>query len=140
MFHMKLFVGAKALVVHQGKVLLVRESSVYKDASEVGKWDVPGGRIEPEETLIEALKREVFEESGLQVTTGRILGAFDGFPTIRGEKCHVVRVYFECTPLNTDVVLSADHDEFDWVEPHDVGDKILVDDIAEMLAAVRCGQ
>jgi ADP-ribose pyrophosphatase YjhB (NUDIX family) len=120
---MQLFVGAKGLVHHNGKVLLLRESSKYLDGAELGKWDVPGGRINSEETLREGLVREVKEESGLDVEPGEILGAFDGFPMIRGEKCHVARIYFACEAKNTD--------------PKDVEGKELVNDIAEILEIFR---
>lgn len=113
--------------------MLLRESKEYEDGSEEGKWDVPGGRIESEETLGEGLLREVKEESGLIVQKGKLLGAFDGFPLIKGEKCHVVRLYFLCEAENNKVVLSQDHDLYDWVDPSDVGDKILMADVEEIL-------
>lgn len=135
MFLMKLFVGAKGLVVHSGKVLLLRQSAEYKDGSEdkVGKWDVPGGRIEPEEEVHRGLIREIKEESGLDVIPGVLLGIFDGFPDIQGEICHVIRVYFLCESSSKAVVLSEDHDAYDWVDPKDIGGKVLLDDIQEML-------
>jgi ADP-ribose pyrophosphatase YjhB (NUDIX family) len=40
-----------------------------------GLWSVPGGRIEPGETDEQAVIREVREETGLEVTCGRLLGA-----------------------------------------------------------------
>ena len=50
---MQLFVGAKGLVSRlDGKVLIVRESTSYKEGTETGKWDVVGGRIEPEENCL----------------------------------------------------------------------------------------
>jgi 8-oxo-dGTP diphosphatase len=39
-----------------------------------GLWSVPGGRIEPGETDQQAVVREVFEETGLEVACGRLLG------------------------------------------------------------------
>ena len=39
-----------------------------------GLWSIPGGRIEPGETDTEALVREMFEETGLVVEVGRLLG------------------------------------------------------------------
>jgi 8-oxo-dGTP diphosphatase len=130
---MQLFVGAKALVHYQGKVLLLRESKDYIDGAEEGKWDVPGGRIESDEEVRAGLIREVKEESGLDIAPGKLLGAFDGFPVIRGEKCHVVRVYFLCEATHDAVTLSQDHDAYDWVSPENPGNKILVSDIKEIL-------
>lgn len=134
---MKLFVGTKGLVVRpDGKVLIVRESSAYEDGTEEGKWDVVGGRIEPNETVFEGLVREVKEESGLSVTPGKLLGVFDGFPNIRGEACHVVRLYFACTAESDTVVLSQDHDAYEWIDPARYEPKHFADDIEEMLVVI----
>ncbi len=134
---MKLFVGTKGVVHFEGKVLLVRESSEYLDGSSVGEWDMPGGRIESEETVLQGLVREVQEESGLIVEPGQLLAAFDGFPVIRGEECHVVRLYYACKASSNEVLLSADHDAFEWIDPANVGDKVLMNDIAEMIEAFK---
>ena len=40
-----------------------------------GLWSIPGGRIEPGESDEQAVVREVREETGLDVTCGRLLGA-----------------------------------------------------------------
>ena len=134
---MKLFVGAKGIVYYKGKVLLVRESSQYLDGAETGKWDMVGGRIESDEEVRDGLIREVKEESGLDVVPGKLVDVFDGFPIIRGEKCHVVRIYFFCEAHSEEVVLSEDHDAYDWVNPGNIGDKELAGDIAEMLEAFK---
>lgn len=130
---MKLFVGAKSLIARDdGKVLIVRESNEYDEGTEEGNWDVVGGRIEAGEALLEGLTREVAEESGLKVTVGAVFGVTENFPVIHGEKCHIIRVYYACHTVNTDVLLSADHDAFDWIDPsahHDYG---LMDDLHEL--------
>jgi 8-oxo-dGTP diphosphatase len=132
---MQLFVGVKAAILHEGKVLLLRESTAYLDGAEAGKWDLPGGRIEKEETLDAALAREVGEETGLRVLRGDLLGAYDGFPVIRGEKCHVVRLYFLCETASPQVTLSGDHDQHQWIDPHVIPSEIeLMDDLADVLA------
>lgn len=130
---MQLFVAAKALVEHNGKVLLVRESTEYVEGSAAGKWDVVGGRIEPDEEVRVGLLREVKEECGLSVEPGVLLGVFDGFHTMRGETCHIVRIYFHCKAVHDEVTLSDDHDAYAWIDPRAVGDREFVGDIAEVL-------
>jgi 8-oxo-dGTP diphosphatase len=137
MFHMKLFVGAKGVVHYDGKVLLIRESAAYLDGSEEGRWDMVGGRIEPDEDVRIGLVREIKEESGLMVVPKDLLGVFDGYPTIRGEVCHVVRLYFLCEAESDQVVLSEDHDTFVWVDPVHPESYPLMDDIAEMLTVAH---
>lgn len=132
--------GTKGLVVYEGRILLLRESDSYGDGTQAGLWDFPGGRIEPEETLHEGLLREIREETGLVVEKGPILGAFDGFPRIQGEPCHVVRTYFLCTAQAGAVVLSADHDAYVWVTPEESRTHRLMDDLAEIIAVFEEGK
>jgi len=135
LLYMKLFIGAKAMVVHEGKVLLLREAA-YNEGTNEGKWDVPGGRINAEEPILEGLQREVMEESGLTIKPGRVLGVFETFPTIKGEACHIVRVYYEATPQTFEVVLSQDHAEFAWVTVADLEGKECVSDVVELVNLV----
>lgn len=130
---MKLFVGAKGIVHYKNKVLLVRESDAYKDGAECGKWDVVGGRLEAGETVRDALVREVKEESGLDIVPGEVVAVFDGFPKIKGELCHVVRVYFMAAAQSDQVLLSSDHDAYEWIDPATIGDRVLVNDMIEVL-------
>lgn len=54
---MKLQVGVKVLIQNsQGQYLLLQRSQPLPDGSGI-KWDIPGGRIEPEESLEDGLKR-----------------------------------------------------------------------------------
>lgn len=52
-------------------VLLVRQSAGLKF------WTLPGGKVKRGEALIKALKREVYEETGLRVQVGSLLGVLD---------------------------------------------------------------
>jgi 8-oxo-dGTP diphosphatase len=54
----------------RGRLLLIRRGH----APGAGLWSLPGGRIEPGETDAEALVREMHEETGLEIETGRLLG------------------------------------------------------------------
>ena len=53
------------------KVLLVRQAGGLK------LWTLPGGKVKRGESLVKALKREVYEETGLRVQIGSLLGVLD---------------------------------------------------------------
>ena len=53
--------GAKALLWRAGKVLLLKRRNY---------WDIPGGRIQKKEALLDALHRELEEEIGLKDVPG----------------------------------------------------------------------
>lgn len=63
-------VGVGGAVVHEGRLLLVRRASRRGR----GNWQVPGGFIEPDETIEQAVIREVLEESGVKTEVKGVLG------------------------------------------------------------------
>jgi 8-oxo-dGTP diphosphatase len=62
-------VGAVA-TDEQGRLLMIQRGH---DPG-AGLWSIPGGRIEPGETDVQALVREMLEETNLQVKVGRLIG------------------------------------------------------------------
>jgi 8-oxo-dGTP diphosphatase len=134
---MKLFIGAKAFIEREGKILIVREADTYIEGTELGKWDVPGGRIEPRETLMDGLVREVGEECGLRIADSKVFAVREGFPVIKGEECHIVRIYFTAQAGEGEVRLSQDHDAWEWIDPQDHERYPLMDDLHQLCEEYR---
>ena len=110
---MKLQVGVKVLLKNNdGKYLLLhRSKEKYPDIVD-GSWDIIGGRIDVGETLMNNLKREIMEESGLKLVGDPVLvGAQD---ILRGSEKHVVRLTYVGGEAVGDVVLDDEHDDFKW--------------------------
>lgn len=64
-------IATKALIVnYKGQMLILREASTYEEGTNVGRYHMPGGRLNPGEAFLEGLKREVDEETGLQIEIG----------------------------------------------------------------------
>ncbi|MFX1284302.1 MAG: NUDIX domain-containing protein [Promethearchaeota archaeon] len=64
------FIGVGGVIFHNARVLLVKLT--YGPAK--GKWLIPGGLVDPGETLQEAIKREISEETGQEIKPLGIIG------------------------------------------------------------------
>lgn len=125
----KLFVATKAFIVHDGKVLIVRESGQYKDGAHEGKYDVVGGRIQPGQRFDESLLREVKEETGLDVSIGKPFFVNEWRPVVREEQWQIVGVFFDCQAGTDAVRLSEDHDSFLWIDPKEYKSHPLIENL-----------
>ncbi len=95
-------VAASALVRNdQGQILLVR--------SHRRGWEIPGGQIEIGESLIGGLKREVLEESGVQVEIGRLAAVRTNLTS------SIVIFCFEARYLGGELRPSDETPEVQWV-------------------------
>lgn len=103
-------VGVKAALKNgEGKVLLLRRSE-RKYAPLGGQWDLPGGRIDRGSSLFENLKREVMEETGLDLQSEPVLVAAQD---IIDDSRHVVRLTY-VGKIDGDVALNEEHTEYRW--------------------------
>lgn len=135
MTDVKLFVATKAFIIHGGKVLILRESSKYKDGTNVNKYDVVGGRIEPGQKFDDSLVREVREETGLTISIEKPFYVSEWRPTVRGEQWQIVGIFFKCTASSNLVVLSEDHDDYQWIDPKEYKDSNLIDNLGPVFEA-----
>jgi len=90
------------VVVRQGHRFLLTQEKKYGST-----WSVPGGRVEPGETLLEAATREVLEETGVPVTIEGIL-RLEHSPSASGSR---VRVIFIGTPRDDTAPKTVSDDE-----------------------------
>ncbi len=110
-------IACKALIIKDEKVLILREAPTYKDGTNIGRYHLPGGRIDPGEPFLEGLKREVYEETGLTVTVTAPLFVGEWFPVIREVKNQIVAIFFVCLAKDDHVRLSEEHDDYLWIDP-----------------------
>lgn len=69
---MKKFIDVvAALIIKDNKILIAKRST--GDESLLGKWEFPGGKVEPNETEISAIEREIKEEFELDVKSKRYI-------------------------------------------------------------------
>lgn len=106
-------VGVGAVVVSDSKVLLVKRG--HEPAK--GLWSIPGGLIELGETADAAARREVKEETGVDVVIERLLDVVDNIVyDDRGKiRFHYVLVEFVAHPVTTVARPSSDASDVKWV-------------------------
>lgn len=131
----KFFLAAKGIINYEGKILLVRESAKYDVGTQTGKWDVPGGRLDPDESFDQALLREIREETGLSVKIGRPVLVNQVNPVVKGEEWQVVRMFFECLTDQADVTLGEDHDAYEWIDPEKYADYPIIENLRPVFEA-----
>jgi 8-oxo-dGTP pyrophosphatase MutT (NUDIX family) len=121
----KFQIGIGAIIEHipSGKILLLRRSSKLKFAPDI--WDDVGGRMRNFETPEDTLRREVYEETGIQEID--IIKPLDVSHYYRGERKtenQMIVLNFWCTTTIMDVTLSKEHSEFKWILPEEALDLI----------------
>ena len=115
-----------AIAVDEDQILLVRRGR----GPAQGEWSVPGGRVEPGETLAEAVVRELDEETGL---TG-ICDSLAGWVERIGDGYHYVILDFHVTIMDSaEPVAGDDAAEVAWVPLSVVSEMKLVEGLAEFL-------
>ncbi len=124
--------GVKALVVHEGRLLLVREA----DGDRL--WELPGGRIEVGEEALPlevVLRRELDEElgPGFDVTIGRPVAIWVRPSDPPRRTVPVFLVGLACQNPRGEVVLSGEHVEHAWLTPDECALLALAPGYAEPL-------
>jgi mutator protein MutT len=106
-------IGVGAVVVDQGRVLLVRRGTEPMK----GQWSLPGGLVELGEPLLAAVVREVREETGLMVEPVELVELLDRIHR-QGERVryHYVIADYLCRVVGGSLLAASDAEEVRWVE------------------------
>lgn len=110
---MKPFYVAYAAIIpnEEGKILLIRRSERSKTNPLL--WEPPGGKPDPGERLDESLRREVREETGLEVELCRPAGT--AMMELADRK--IAYLIMLCRIQEGAVRLSDEHSDFMWIDP-----------------------
>ena len=78
------------------------------------KWEFPGGKVEKNETFIEALAREIEEELSIKINIHSKIAQ----EKFKDNKINVVLHYYLCS-IKSGIIELAEHENYSWVEKRD---------------------
>jgi mutator protein MutT len=104
-------VAVRAIITNErGEILLLKRANTrYSE----GLWNLPGGKLEYDETVESAIKAEVREETSLEVTASTFYDYIDNLPNELSDK-HYVTLVFICYTTGS-LKLSDESSEFRWL-------------------------
>ena len=111
---------------NEGRLLLIKRGH----EPGAGLWSLPGGRVEPGETDIEALVREMREETGLTVKVGRLLGTVTR-PGLDGDVIDISD--YEATIITGKLTPGDDAADARWVDTADLESMPITDGLVAAL-------
>lgn len=104
------FVGTKAVVAHNQKVLLLKRSEKLKQNP--GQWGLPGGRLERGEQPAEGVVREIEEETKLKVSDLKLFEA-RSYETDDGM---AIVIFYVAKTDSSEVGLDWENDDYRWID------------------------
>jgi len=127
------FLAVSAAIVRDGKILVVRRAR----APARGLYTLPGGVVEVGETLMEAVAREVLEETGMTVEPVALAGFREAVARDAQDRVerHFVILCFAARWRAGEPVLNEELDEARWIDPAELAGLETTAGLAEIVAA-----
>ena len=113
--------AVRAIIIDDEKILIIKRSANSK--TNPNKWELPGGKVEQNETFDQALIREVFEETNLKINLNGVAGVSE-------QDLHLIRavhIIMFGSIIEGELKLSSEHNGYAWVNFDDLTDYPLAD-------------
>jgi len=117
----KIVIGA--LIYNEEKKIFLGKSNKWGD-----RWIVPGGHLELGETFVECIKREVREETNLEISNIELIGIQESiFSKEFHKKRHMIFLDYCCLVNNSsDIKLNDEIQEYIWIKPEEALEKLIL--------------
>lgn len=97
-----------------GHILVLKRSK--QSRTNPGRWELPGGKIDPHEPFDDALKREVLEETGFQV----VIHTAAGTAMQETDEWWIVHLVMIGSIMSGGLAISSEHEEYRWASPVEI--------------------
>jgi 8-oxo-dGTP diphosphatase len=127
------FLAVSAAIIRDGRVLVARRAR----GPALGIWTMPGGVVEAGETLIEALVREIAEETAMVVEPVALAGHREVVVRDDDKRVsrHFVIMCFATRWISGEPKLNEELSEARWLRPAELAGLKTTDGLAEIVAA-----
>ena len=111
--------GVGGLIIRDGRVLMLLRSERCRNSRHM--WTIPGGMVEPMESLEDSVHRELLEETGLELSTVKFIALSDRI--FDGQ--HWVSVLYLCEAVGNPVNSEPDmHEKLAWQDIYGLPDNV----------------
>jgi len=123
---------AAGVVIYDNKVLIVQRAADEEILPNL--WEFPSGKREPLEESVTTVKREVKEETGIEVEVVSIISVFEFKVEKPDEIRDLTQINFLVKPVATpEVKLSSEHQNFAWVGEDELGNYNLSEEVKAVM-------
>lgn len=111
------YIAVKALIKNKDSFLILKTADSDQNNNLSG-WETPGGRLEVGEEIVNGLKREIEEETGLSV---KILFPFNAFSANVGQENSIVGINYLVEYNGGEIKIDTnEHSNYQWVNISDI--------------------
>ena len=112
-------VGVGGVIISNGRALLIKRGSPPLE----GHWSIPGGLLEIGETLLEGVRRELREETGMDVRPLELIEVFERIELDGSGKAryHYVVLDYLCEVIGGEARAGSDVTHVAWARPDELG-------------------
>ena len=112
-------IATKAFIVKENQLLIIKRNS--NDIQKPNIWEIPGGRLNLGEDPVEGLERETKEEIGINI---EVLHPISIRHFKRDDGQTITMIIFLCKPVSTNILLSKEHTDFEWIKIENCKNKL----------------
>ena len=134
-------IGRLAQLAPSGSAIIFdspRERVLLTRRSDNGRWCIPGGAIDPGESISECCAREVLEETGLAIRVGRLVGVYSSPHHIieyaDGNRRQGLSLIFESEPIGGELRITDETTAFGYFSPEQMKSMDIMETTDEWVA------